>query len=365
MQHGEIFKKYRSRLVREGVLKSFLNGLIVFGALDAVISLIVWLCGKQGGVWLALGAAAGGGIACGLLFYFLKYKPTEKDVARRIDALGLEERTVTMLDYADDGSYLALRQREDAKKALRVASNLKMALSVSVALIVPAVVAPVIGAGMNTVTALAEHGYLPSGQDIFPSAKDQYIELTYMVDGDGEIEGEELQLLLPGESGTPVKAVASDGWEFVGWDDRSGDPYRLDENVTESTIFTALFIELPEEDDGGDPSDEIGGEGQDSDMMDPDGTAGNAEGGPGSEGGDNSDGNGSGDGGQDSDNQGGRGQGNGAGYQNEETNQILDGNTFYGKELEEYKRKLEEKLANNEDLTPEERRFIELYFGTL
>ena len=34
MQHGEIFKKYRSRLVREGVLKSFLNGLIVFGALD-------------------------------------------------------------------------------------------------------------------------------------------------------------------------------------------------------------------------------------------------------------------------------------------------------------------------------------------
>ena len=152
MQHGEIFKKYRSRLVREGVLKSFLNGLIVFGALDAVISLIVWLCGMQGGVWLALGAAAGGGIACGLLFYFLKYKPTEKDVARRIDALGLEERTVTMLDYADDGSYLALRQREDAKKALRVASNLKMALSVSVALIVPAVVAPVIGAGMNTVT---------------------------------------------------------------------------------------------------------------------------------------------------------------------------------------------------------------------
>ena len=94
MQHGEIFKKYRSRLVREGVLKSFLNGLIVFGALDAVISLIVWLCGMQGGVWLALGAAAGGGIACGLLFYFLKYKPTEKDVARRIDALGLEERKI-------------------------------------------------------------------------------------------------------------------------------------------------------------------------------------------------------------------------------------------------------------------------------
>lgn len=365
MQNDAIFKKHRSQLVKEGVLKSFLNGLIVFGALDAVISLIVWLCGMKGGVWLALGAAAGGGIVCGLLFYFLKYRPTEKDVARRIDALGLEERTVTMLDYSEDVSYIALRQRDDAQKALRRAANLKIAFSISVAVIVPAVAVPLVGAGMTTVTVLAEHGYIPSGSEIFTPDQDKYFELTYMVEGDGEIEGEDLQLLMPGESGTPVKAIAADGWEFVGWNDRSKDPYRSDSNLTESVIYTALFVELPEEETG-DPEEGDIGDGGDSDMMDPDnGEGGNASGGEGNGDGSNGDGNGTGEGGQDSDGQGGSGQGSGAGYQYDEKNQVLDGDTYYGDELENYKRKLEEKLANNEELTAEERRFIELYFGSL
>ncbi|MDE7159042.1 MAG: hypothetical protein K2N74_05650, partial [Clostridiales bacterium] len=61
----------------------------------------------------------------------------------------------------------------------------------------------------------------------------------------------------------------------------------------------------------------------------------------------------------------GSGKGGGAGYQYDPANQIKDGETYYRDVIEEYRSKLEEKLASGEDLTDEDRAFIELYFGTL
>jgi hypothetical protein len=53
-------------------------------------------------------------------FYLYKYhlRPTQKIVAQKIDDLGLEERTITMIELEQTKSYIAQIQRDDAKEKL-------------------------------------------------------------------------------------------------------------------------------------------------------------------------------------------------------------------------------------------------------
>ncbi|MCX4313553.1 MAG: hypothetical protein OSJ83_06835 [Clostridia bacterium] len=366
MDHETVLKRFRTRLVMHGVLKSALWGIAAGCGVLFITAFITWLCGMDGGIWLSLGLGAGLGVAFGFVCYFLKYRPTDKYVARRVDELGLEERTVTMLDYGNDDSYLAQRQRDDALFALKSASDKKIKIGIPLVLIISLCVTSVLGCGMGVVSGLAENGVIPSGKDVIDTSRDSYFEVVYLIDGDGEIDGDDVQILQRGEQPAPVMAIAADGWVFAGWDDGLKNPYRHDSKLDESAIFTARFmmIEDGEEEEEGDGEGDFDGEG-DSDPEGPEGDGGQADGGEGTGDGDKGDGDGTGDGGQDGNNQGGSGQGSGAGFKYDEKNQILDGETYYGDEIENYRRKLEEKLANNEDLTEAERRFIELYFGSL
>jgi hypothetical protein len=88
---------------------------------------------------LALGAGAG--------LYYLTYRPTVRQTAARVDALGLAERTVTMVDRAEEDTYVACRQREDATAALAAVSPkqikiglAKLPLALTVALLLLLVV---------------------------------------------------------------------------------------------------------------------------------------------------------------------------------------------------------------------------------
>ena len=96
-KNSGLFKKYRSRVVKEGILKAVVCGLIVGFAVLIVTALAFWFAGVPWGLWLSIALFAAATGASVPAFYFLKFKPTAKAIAKRIDQLGLEERIITMM----------------------------------------------------------------------------------------------------------------------------------------------------------------------------------------------------------------------------------------------------------------------------
>lgn len=373
MKNNGIFDKYYSRLVKEGVIKSGVCGLITGFAVMFAVALLSWIFGFAGGIWLALGLFVACSAAVGVAFYFLKFKPTSKQIARRVDALGLEERTITMLDLENDNSYLAMRQREDARERLAAVGSKSLPIVLPTLMIVLVAVFGVLGASMTTVMELAALNILPSGMEMAnPDSRYDYIAVSYFAEEGGEIEGEADQIIERGASATSVLAVAEDGWEFIGWDDGVTDPYREDLNVSEDLFVMAIFERLGDGngDEDGDRIDNAGGENGDIPTDRPGGSDSD-----GNDGGDAETGNGEGDGkGEvngsgdvgDEGIEGGNGTGNGAGGgKYDPDNQIIDGNTHYEDELNAYLETLKEMLENNKELTDADKEFIEKYFGGL
>ena len=367
MKDNNIFQKYYSRLVREGVLKSVVCGLAAgFGAMF-ITALFSWIFGFDGGIWLAIGLFIGLTSAVGVALYFIKFKPTAKQIARRVDALGLEERAVTMLELEHDNSYLAMRQREDARERLAATCAKNIKIKLSTMFIVPLCISLMVAIPMTTVMELAALDILPSGVDLVkPDSRHDFISVSYFVDEGGEIDGEADQILSKGANATPVMAVPDEGWVFVGWDDGVSSAYREDINITGDIFVMALFEQIEEDDpDAPGTGDMEGGDDQEGNL-DPDQ--------PGSSGSDGEVKPGDGDGEKDGvgtgsngsgDDEGGKGQGDGAGGKYDPDNSIIDGDTYYGDEL---KNKIEQILAEleaNGELTPEDKAFIEKYFAGL
>ena len=191
----ELLKKYRARMVKEGLLRSFLYaGVFAFAAL-AVCAVVLWAFGSEM-VWLCAVVFAAVLLIAAPIIFFAFYRPTETSVARRIDKdLGLDERMVTMLELRGNNDIIVCAQRANAVSALRAAGQKgvkKVAITVgSVALIVGVSVSAAIGAGMTTVSALSASGIIPSGKALLSGS---YIPnvytVTYTVDGAGSLVGD-------------------------------------------------------------------------------------------------------------------------------------------------------------------------------
>ena len=121
MDSKNMFRKYRKRLVAEGVAKSLIFGLLVGFAANIVIATVSCFV-KVEGLWLiSIGLLLVGTLISAPIFYFAKFRPTTKQIAARVDRrLGLEERTITMLELENDDSYIAMRQREDENEIRRL-----------------------------------------------------------------------------------------------------------------------------------------------------------------------------------------------------------------------------------------------------
>ena len=375
MNAKKLFEKHYRRLTLEAILRSALGGLVIGFAADFLAALVAWIFGF-GGIWLAIGVGAGAAIISGVLLFFLKYKPNVKEVAARVDRLGLEERTVTMLELEGDESFIATLQRENAKEHIKKVENRKIRLRISKALICFTVGAALFGSSMTTVVGLAENDIIPGGPDIIaPDPMENHIPVSYMAEEGGEIEGESDQLIAPGGDTEPVVAVADDGWVFVGWDDGYSDPERFEREVTSERVIIAIFEEIGE---GGDGESDDGGEGKpgtaEGDKADdvPGGGAADVDSDQNGGNGDKGDGSGSdgeSEGGQgSSEEQGegkGDGQGLGAGGKWEDSNQFIDGNTYYKDYLEMYYQYALEIFEETGEIPPELREFFETYYDSI
>lgn len=374
MIQKSFFEKHHKRLVTEALIKAALCGLLVGFCANFLAALAAWIF-DFGGVLFAVAVGVAVAVITGAVLYFVKFKPSVQDLAQRVDRLGLEERMITMLQLQQDESVIAKLQRENAKQHLKDVEDRKLRMRLPKLVTVLAVIAMVLGSGMTTVVALAANDILPPGSEVInptdPMA--QYLAISYMTEGGGEIEGETDQLLLPGEDATPVVAVAEDGWVFVGWDDGVKTTERQEKAVTSGALYTAIFEEISDEEGqtGEETEPGEGGNGNEGDQADdvPAGGANNAEnaqGGPGEEGSGN---------GSDASNQGGQGEGQeegegkgdgkgqGAGGKFQENNQFIDGQQYYRDQLDYYYELAQDIFDENGEIPPELREFFETYFS--
>ena len=359
MKNKQLFKQYKNRLAVEGIIKSTILGLIIGLGVNFITAFVSWFFGYDDGTWLAIGLGLGTALVSGVILYFGKFRPTAKSIARRVDGLGLEERIVTMMELENDESYIAMRQREDAKAKLAEVNHKQIRFNIAKKAVAWAVSFAVAAPAMTVVCELAARGILNSGLGIInPDAAGNTITITYVAEDGGWIDGEEEQILEPGETPTAVVAEAEDGWMFVGWDDGHGEPYRLDKDLTEDAVFTAMYEEV---EDDGDKDGNGNGQGQ-------------------GEGNGNGQGQGEGDGAGDmpGEPQPGNGNGNGensypmpgeesesAGGKSDPKNQVHDGKTPYQDVLPETFEQAMEMLTSGESLPDSLRSAIEQYFESI
>lgn len=74
-----------------------------------------------------------------------------------------------------------------------------------------------------------------------------YYTLSYGVVGEGDLEGERLQTVQEEQNGSPILAVAAEGWHFTGWSDGYSDEMRIDYKVSQDKAVKAIFEEGPPE----------------------------------------------------------------------------------------------------------------------
>ena len=166
----ELYKKYYRRVAREGILKALFISLAVGSAVLALTEFISWIFGFKAGLWIGFLAFAAVTAALTPCIYLKKYRPTAKAIARRVDALGLEERMITMAELEADESYIALLQREDTEKALKSVDQSLIKIAISASLIVALCVCATFGLGFITTEALHVAGVIPSVIGIAESA---------------------------------------------------------------------------------------------------------------------------------------------------------------------------------------------------
>ena len=419
MSKESIFQKYYKKLTYEGLLKSIFLSLSIASFVLAIILLAFWFVGIKR-YWLSAGIGVGIFAALIPSLYFLFFRPNAKAIAQRLDSLGLEERLLTMNELQNDESYIAMRQREDAKQALAKIDSKNVKIVLSKTLLVLLIVSFVCVGSMTTVSALANNGVIPGGNEIIKDVVDpeNYYAVRYICkvyhkdminigiwddeDVGGMIEGADEQLVAAGESSEAVFALADPDWGFVEWSDGSEDPYRFEDVVfVDGSVFEegmvwdvnsdtfdeetvaefgesakfaydfgsgigyiktadgkiTIYISAYFTPYGEGKGDEAGNP---TDDMSENGQEADApiEGNPEGEGKD-----GDGEGKNDPDK---KGEGDGAGKNDgKDNNNIIDGNTDYKTRLEEYIELAKQYQANGEDVPDYIKDFIQRYYNLL
>lgn len=339
------FTVYKSKLTLEAILRALLCGLAVGFGVDLLLGLVFWFVGIEI-LWILFAVAFGVTAIAAALFYLARFRPTDMSSARRLDRLGLQERLVTMVELEGEDSCMANVQRANAQAALKKIDKKQLKIKISKSIAVTCTVFFILGAGMITVNALTKYGFLPGGDDIINDIINdeftEYVTVTYEVEDGGTIDGDDVQDIVKGTDTTTVTAVADEGFMFKEWSDGNTSPTRFDQKVNESVVYTAIFLELEDEED----EEKESGEG-DSDQ------AGENPGGSQDEGGENAP---SGDGEFNPNATAGGGQ-------RDPNNQVINGETYYREVLEYYQELVSGQIEDNDGLSDAEIDIIKKYLG--
>lgn len=146
MKLDKLPSSFKGKLMLEGVLRSFFPALTAAGISAFAFSLVYHILLEKTPLVIMA-------VICGCVFavtflsvFFIRYFPTNKKVASRIDGLGLKERVSTMLDNKENQSPMAQMQREDAflhikkitPKDMKIYFSKKMAVLCTVSILMAA-----------------------------------------------------------------------------------------------------------------------------------------------------------------------------------------------------------------------------------
>lgn len=244
MKNTSVFKKFYNKLAREGLLKSLMVAATVSLFASGLAAFVGWYFGADA-KWIVVGAVTGITALLTPALYFAKFRPNTLSVSKRLDALGLEERILTMSELERDESFIAMKQREDAARALSAVEPKSLKYAFSSATIITLCLSLAFAGAGTTVNALGAKGVIPDGgqlvEDIKPAREEFYtlkyaaidykaFALTgYLVESDGgTFDGNDEQLVAKGEDGEPVLALADPDYDFLCWLDGSTEPYRAE-----------------------------------------------------------------------------------------------------------------------------------------
>lgn len=371
-----LFQKYHKRIVKEGILKAFLISLAIGCGVLTLSMILSWFFGFKAGLWLSLGLFVATVGACTPLFYIWKFRPSAKEIASRIDALGLEERVLTMTELENDDSYIAKMQREDTLKALGTVNHMLIKIVVSAALIAVTSVVGIFGIGSTTVNSLYYANAIPSGMQLLSESVGVK---TYLVAYDVELSDSAKATLAATEKGVPesgygyvyyydeenwrpknkfegqlefkegenapaVIAVATSGYVFLRWSDGVSEPFRQD--IVKSDILVFAIFEVMPDLDVEDPVL--------SDPSSPQPGSGTGDGGS-----EENDGGEEGDGGE------GDGGDSAGGNHNSASNATVDGDTYYGDDFSSSYNDAQDRLNGDGELSDAQKDWANGYFESI
>ena len=379
----KITKKYYAQLVKEAWINAILASLIVGLSVLLVSAVAFWAFGFKH-AWIAFiiaGVAIGG---CAPLFYFKKYRPSKKQVAKRVDELGLEERLLTMAELEGDNSYMAMRQREDAKKAIASIQSQNLKIAASIPLIIVSCILLPCSFAMSAVAIASADGKLSSGKDILDDITEPepvFYTVEFVEEGGGILEGDELMQLVE-EGGTikPVFAIPDDECYLEEWTWTIGtETYSLTETdeffvdglkVYQDMTITAVFAEIGEPGEG-EEGEGGEGEGAQGGQQEADSDEGEPQGGEGEEGeekeGEGEEGEGESDENKDGEIPPKEGEGgDGSSGTPQDRDKVIDGETDYGGEV--YKDAVEEaegEIESNDEIPDGDKEIIRDYLDNI
>ena len=335
MNQKKRFSNLDSKLLREAILRSTLWGIAAGAVVAFAAAVACWFL-EASLLWVALVALLAASLISGVLFYFIKFRPSIKSNAQRIDRLGLDERAITMVEFANDDSYIAQKQREDALAKMATVEPKQLKIQVSHLAIILCCLSLLLFAGMATVEELSARGILPTGTEvwytIFPPEPLPQYTVQYEASKGGILIGETEQTVEKGSSSEMVIAIADEGYVFLCWSDGVQTPYRIDENVQRNISVSAVFALMENFNDAGDDQDKpddvpSDGEG-DQTTNDPNAPPTSGE-------------------------------------KYVEVNQVIDGHTYYRDVIDEYYQQALEYLKNDENIPDHIRKIIERYYSTI
>lgn len=352
MQKNDIsilLRQYKSRLIKERWINSAIRGASVGFFTTIICALICWIFGVKYW-WVHILTFTAATVLTTVLFYFCKFRPSDCQLASRIDELGLEERILTMIHLENDQSYIAKRQREDAASALSKLNSSLLKITVSTSMVIICCVALVLGVGAATASTLTNTSLVDIIQRKQEEEEEEEvlqntIHLVYGVKDDvgGHVDGKLEQSLLRGNNGAMIQAVAADGYIFIGWTDGYEYATRIDSNVQKDITVDAIFALIEDNEENDETLEEKieNNYGNSNTVNQPNNQEDPI--------------NGDGD---------GRGDGAGAGADSS-SNQVIDGSTYYGDEYGSSLSDVQNSMSSNNNLSGNEKDVIGDYFHNI
>ena len=114
----KLLKGYQRKLTFEAIIKSLVLALIAGFMLCILVSIISFAT-KFNALWISLGVWAAATAGLSVLFYFKIFRTTLDKTASRVDGMGLDERVITMIEFAGSDNVIAQAQRRDTAEILQ------------------------------------------------------------------------------------------------------------------------------------------------------------------------------------------------------------------------------------------------------